>query len=101
MAHNPQTEAQLKRWVIYEWNRLDLNLLSNTIDKMVERIPKIIKANGNFVENSLKTHRKNLTQGVYSLFSEIIRCEVIQGKMVFVWLFIVGKNKTSGPAFLL
>lgn len=50
MAYNPQTEAQLKRWVVYEWNRLDLNLLNKTIDKMVERIPKIIKANGNFVD---------------------------------------------------
>jgi hypothetical protein len=50
LAHNPKTEEQLKSWMIKEWDKLDLETVNNNIDKMIERIPRIIAAGGSFVD---------------------------------------------------
>lgn len=50
MAHNPSTEKELKKWVVYEWNRIDTELINRTINKMIERIPKIIESGGELVD---------------------------------------------------
>ena len=50
MAHNLKTEEQLKNWMIKEWDKLDLETINNNIDKMIERIPRIIAVGGAFVD---------------------------------------------------
>ena len=50
MAHNSKTENELKTWTIKEWDKLDLEVVNSTIDKMISRIPKIIQAEGSFVD---------------------------------------------------
>ena len=50
MAHNPKTEDELKTWTIKEWDKLDLEVVNSTIDKMISRILKIIQAEGSFVD---------------------------------------------------
>jgi hypothetical protein len=50
MAHNPRTEDELKAWTIKEWDKLDLEVVNSTIDMMISRIPKIIEAEGSFVD---------------------------------------------------
>ena len=50
MAHNPTTEGQLREWIIYEWDRLDLKLLNKTINKVIERIPKVIATGGKLID---------------------------------------------------
>lgn len=49
--HNPKTEPALKRWIKYEWNHLEQQIVDNSIRGMMHLIPDIIEADGEYVES--------------------------------------------------
>lgn len=54
MARNPQTKAQLKRFVKEEWGKLTQDEIDKCIDHVISLIPQIIEANGDYVEVTRK-----------------------------------------------
>jgi transposase len=50
MSHNPMTEEELERCVIEEWDNLDQKIVNSCIDKVISRIPQVIKSGGEFVD---------------------------------------------------
>jgi hypothetical protein len=49
--HNPKTEAQLRRWIKKEWDDLDQEIITNSIDSMKKNIQLILAADGEYVES--------------------------------------------------
>lgn len=48
--HNPKTVEELKKWIRFEWSRLEQRLIDKTIFSMMKNIPLTIAAKGEYVE---------------------------------------------------
>ncbi len=48
--YNPETEEELENCIKKEWKGLSLDIINNTIDHVKKTIPKIFKAEGEFVQ---------------------------------------------------
>jgi hypothetical protein len=46
-----ETVKALKRWITYEWEHLEQEVIDNAIHSMIKNIPLIIEANGEYAES--------------------------------------------------